>query len=254
MGATLKDASCGRRIRRNPLTTDRVQPNNIFSFPQPFQDPLTRRVSMVVGVALERVFRLHRLGRVYAQIVERENLKGFIDESLTRLKITYEISANGLANLPRSGPLLVVANHPFGGIEGLILASCLLGVREDTKVMANFLLGRIPELRELLLCVDPFQTKKSAARNLKPLKDAMGWLKKGHVLAAFPGGEVSHLNMRAREIVDPAWHHSIGRMARSCPGPGCPGLFRRSERPHVPACRHDSSEASHGPSSARAAQ
>ncbi len=208
---------------------------------------------MVVGVALEPVLRLHRLGRVYDQIVERENLKGFIDESLDRLKITYEISENDLANLPRTGPLLVVANHPFGGIEGLILASCLLGVREDTKVMANFLLGRIPELRELLLCVDPFQTKKSAARNLKPLKDAMGWLKKGHVLAAFPGGG-SSLDIRARGIVDPAVASQYRADGPGRPGPRCAGLFRRREQHGLPACRHDSPEAPDGASPSRAAQ
>jgi putative hemolysin len=200
------------------LLTDKpagANTNNIFSFSRPFRDPMARRVSLVVSGALERILRLHRLGRVYAEIGDRKDLRGFVDESLARLKIAYKVSAGDLASIPRTGPLLVVANHPFGGIEGLILASCLLGVREDTKVMANFLLGRIPELRELLFCVDPFQKKESAARNLKPLKDAMVWLREGHVLAAFPGGAVSHLDLRSREIVDPTWHYSLGRMARN---------------------------------------
>lgn len=197
------------------MTSEQTDVSNIFSFPRPVQDSLTQRVSQVISAALERALRLNRLGEVYAGIKEKEDLKGFIDESLARLRIDYEISAGDFAAIPRTGPLLVVANHPFGGIEGLILASCLLSAREDTKVMANYILGRIPELRGLLLCVDPFQRKESATRNFKPLKDAMLWLRKGHALAAFPAGEVSHLDLRSREVVDPAWHHSIGRMART---------------------------------------
>lgn len=207
------------------MTKEDSQANNIFSFPQPFRDPLARKVSVVASLALERMLRLHRLGQLYAQIGKNEDVKGFIDESLGRLKISYEISEGDLASIPGTGPLLVVANHPFGGIEGLILASCLLSVRDDTKLMANFLLGRIPELRELLFCVDPFQKKESVARNLRPLKEAMVWLKRGHVLAAFPGGEVSHLDLRAREIIDPAWHYSIGRMARNCGARVVPVFF-----------------------------
>ena len=182
-------------------------------------------MSTVVGLTLERMLRLHRLGRIYAEIDEKEDLKGFIDESLKRLKVSFEVRESDLASVPRSGPLLIVANHPFGGIEGLILASCLLDIRKDTKIMANFLLGRIPELRELPFCVDPFQTKKSSARNLKPLKGAIGWLKGGHALAVFPGGTVSHLDVRRREIVDPAWHQSIGRMARSAGARVIPVFF-----------------------------
>lgn len=197
------------------MIDEHVEANNIFSFTRPFRDPLAQRVSLVVSDALERVLRLRRLGRVYAEIEEKRDLKGFIDESLSRLRITYEMSDEDVAAFPRTGPLLVVANHPFGGVEGLILASCLLGAREDTRVMANYLLGRIPELRDLLFCVDPFQKKGSAARNLKPLKDAMNWLKAGHVLAAFPGGAVSRFDVRSRQVVDPTWHASIGRMARS---------------------------------------
>ena len=98
-------------------------------------------------------------------------------------------------------------------------------MRPDSKVMANFLLARIPELRELLLCVDPFQGKKSTARNIRPLKEGIAWLKQGHVLVAFPAGEVSHVEVRSREIVDPAWHRSIGRMARSAKARMIPVFF-----------------------------
>ena len=91
--------------------------------------------------------------------------------------------------------------------------------------MANYLLGRIPEIRDFLLCVDPFEAKGSRMRNLKPLKEGIAWLKGGHVLAVFPAGAVSHLDMQKREITDPAWHRSIARMALNARAPVLPVFF-----------------------------
>ncbi len=202
--------------------------DNIFKLPLSSRDPLTQKLSALLGGALGYVLMLNRLNSIYGQIGEKNDPKGFIDETLEKLKISYEASEDDLASVPQSGSLLVVANHPFGGIEGLILASLLLGVRADTKIMANYLLGRIPELRQILLCVDPFETTASRARNLKPLKDGMGWLKGGHALAVFPAGSVSHVDLHQRRIVDPQWHQSIGRMAQKTQSAVLPIFFEGS--------------------------
>lgn len=208
----------------------RIDPNssNIFRFPVPSRDPLTQKVSALLSGALGYVLMLNRLSSIYEQIDEKEETLGFIDETLRRLKIEYEVSEDDLASVPQSGSLLVIANHPFGGVEGLILGSLLLGVRTDTKIMANYLLGRIPELREILLCVDPFETKASLARNLKPLRNGISWLKAGHALAAFPAGSVSHVDLRQRRIIDPAWHQSVARMAQVSQSAVLPVFFEGS--------------------------
>jgi putative hemolysin len=108
----------------------------------------------------------------------------------------------------------VVANHPFGGIEGLAIAQALTRVRPDVKLFANYLLSRIPELRDVFLFVDPFARSGSAAANAKALRGALAWLAGGGVLAVFPAGEVASLDPKTRRVADPAWNPIIARLAR----------------------------------------
>jgi putative hemolysin len=197
------------------LTTGDPDIDRIFKLSVSFSDPIRRKLAMLLRTRIERILMLTRLNAVYSEILDKTNAKGFIDETLQKLGITYEVSEKDLASIPRSGPVMVVANHPFGGIEGLVLCSLLLRARPDTKIMANYLLGRIPELRPVLLCVDPFGTRAALKRNLKPLRDGMGWLKGEHVLAVFPAGTVSHLDLHERKIVDPKWHESVARIAHN---------------------------------------
>ena len=80
--------------------------------------------------------------------------------------------------IPRTGPLVVVANHPFGAIDGMVLAALLGSVRRDVKVMANYVLGRIPDLRDLFIFVDPFGGPDAAAHNSGPMRQSLRWLKR----------------------------------------------------------------------------
>src|ERR1700676_4011004 len=106
--------------------------------------PLTSRLSPV----LERVFALDAINAVYERVADGRP-EGFLDRVLDDLGISYRIGGTGLARIPAKGPLVVVANHPFGAIEGIVLTHMLRRVRPDVRFMANFLLGRIPELRDL---------------------------------------------------------------------------------------------------------
>jgi putative hemolysin len=91
--------------------------------------------------------------------------------------------------------------------------------------MANFLLGRIPELRDWLICVDPFSNANSARANLKGLKQSIQWVQDGHVLAVFPAGEVAHLGIQQREITDPKWSETIAKIIRITGAPVLPVFF-----------------------------
>ncbi len=83
-----------------------------------------------------------------------------------------------------------------------MLAHHLLQQRKDVKFMANYVLGRIPELQELFISVDPFGGDNARAANIRPLREAMRWLKDGGVLVVFPAGEVSHLHTSKRHRVE----------------------------------------------------
>jgi putative hemolysin len=106
-----------------------------------------------------------------------------------------------------------------------MLAAVLQAVRPDVKIMANYLLERIPEMRPLIIPVDPFGGGGSVWRNLKPLRDALTWVGNGGVLAVFPAGQVSHLQLTKKQVVDPAWSKMVGRIIRKSAAPVLPVFF-----------------------------
>ncbi len=159
----------------------------------------------------KRLSALSHLERTYESLPWAGDPTEFVEEALKSLSVRPVVSG-GLQDFPPSGPVLVVANHPFGGLEGLLIARLLLEVRSDVKIMANALLEHIPEMAPLIIGVDPFGLRGSKDRNVVPLRRCVAWLKKGGALVVFPSGTVSHFHVRQRRITDPPWSHSVGRL------------------------------------------
>ncbi len=109
---------------------------------------------------------------------------------------------------------MVGANHPFGGIEGIILGDLFQRVRPDTKVLGNYLLERIAPIRDAIIPVDPFGRKSSISSNAKILRNRLRWLKAGNCLIVFPAGEVSHYCRRHHRITDPSWSSHVASLVR----------------------------------------
>jgi putative hemolysin len=134
---------------------------------------------------------------------------------LNEMQVDCGVSDADLKNIPTSGPLVVVANHPFGMIEGAILGSLLGRVRSDVKVMTNYLLAGIPELRQSCVFVDPFRNRRAPLQNRRGIREALEWLSKGGVLVIFPAGEVSSWDLRTHRVTDPKWSDTAARLARA---------------------------------------
>jgi len=199
---------------------------NLFSFPQPFRDPFRKKMFSVVGGAIEKMLAIDKINHIYFTAAEQgTGGNHFADRVLDTMRVDYEVDDQDLSRIPKTGPVVVVANHPFGGLEGLVLASLLKSVRPDVKLMANFLLERIPDLRDFFIFVDPFGGSGAAKTNMKPLKDTMAWLRGGSMLGVFPAGEVSHIDMRKGGIVDPTWSPTIARIIKKTGSPVLPVYF-----------------------------
>jgi putative hemolysin len=176
--------------------------------------PWRNAVERAVGNAMERALGLEDLNRIYARVGAGEEEKDFLHRALDGLGVTYTVNEEDLARIPRHGPLLFVSNHPFGGLDGLILAALSRRVRPDARVMANFLLARVPELRDAMIFVDPFGREDSAKRNPAALRQSIRHVSDGGALAVFPAGAVSHLHWQQRAIMDPSWSETIARIVR----------------------------------------
>ncbi len=174
---------------------------------------------------VERLLGLDRLARHYEHAASTGDVSGLLARALESMKVKVRVAGRDLARIPEEGPLIIVSNHPFGGIEGMILGVLLKERRQDVKIMANFVLGRIPELRDLFLSVDPFGGRGSVGRNLSSFRSALRWVADGGALAAFPAGEVAHLNPRSRRVEDPEWSPTIAGLVRRAKCPALPIYF-----------------------------
>jgi len=173
-----------------------------------------RAVLMACRPLLEWVIGLPRLNGVCRGARALDPAIPFADRGLQMLGVTWSVTDEDRALIPLKGPVVVVANHPYGGVEGVVLLSLLKSVRPDTRIMANFLLGSIPELREQFVLVDPFGARGSIATNIRPMKECLRWLQRGGVLGVFPSGEVSSFDLHSGLVRDPAWDHKMAALVR----------------------------------------
>lgn len=161
---------------------------------------------------VERALRFPAMNAIYEEIQSwKHDDRHFSDKALTALGIEVDALDEQIERIPKEGPVVVVANHPFGGIEGLILCALLRKVRPDARLMANTLLSMIPDLHDSFFFVESSESK-AAVNNIGPTRRAMRWVEEGHLLAAFPAGEVSHYKLRKRAVVDPRWNPATARI------------------------------------------
>ncbi|HTW58552.1 MAG TPA: GNAT family N-acyltransferase [Terriglobales bacterium] len=151
---------------------------------------------------------------------------GFLLENLlTEMRVGLRFDAADQQRIPATGPVVVVANHPYGMLDGAILATLLTRVRPDVKVLTNFLLGDVPELQQHCIFVDPFRTGGSGDSNRRALRQSLAWLRQGGMLAIFPAGEVSQWQMPAAQIADPEWNDTAVRLIRKSKASALPVYF-----------------------------
>ncbi len=180
---------------------------------------------------LDVVLGMSKLQQVYDDICADNTALNFEDTFLKVTNTHYTLHQNELNQIPKTGPLLIVANHPYGMLDGLIIVALIKRYRPDVRLMANQMLGVIPELNEILFGVDPFETKLSVRNNIASLKNAIGWLQQGNSVIVFPSGEVSHLHLKQKRIIDSNWSTTIGRIQRLTEATVVPVFFQGRNSP-----------------------
>ena len=167
--------------------------------------------SKIVVPAIIKLLKLDKVEEIYRSSTEQNSIE-FVDDILSKLKIRYELNDDELKNIPKNGPFILVSNHPYGGIDGLILLSILLKERPDFKVMANYLLENIPQLKEHFVIVDPFENRAKKSKNIAGIKKCMTLLKDGTPIGIFPSGEVSSFKTSQLKVSDKIWNPVVGKM------------------------------------------
>ena len=163
---------------------------------------------------LEKILSLHSINQSYQLMESMDRPELFFDRFIDALGIDYTVSKKSLERIPEEGPIMVVANHPFGALEGLVLGTIFCGMRRPFKFLGNYLLQQVDELENYLIPVDPFGHSSSSRANIRGLREAIDWLAEDGILVTFPAGAVSHLHLRHRSVVDPPWNPHIAAMIR----------------------------------------
>jgi putative hemolysin len=195
--------------------------NQVHTDPAP--PSVLSRVAEFPGLAAKFV-PLGKVRDLYRRV--RQSPDGFqIETLLHEMQIGFRVDAPDQSRIPSSGPVVVVANHPYGMLDGAILTALLTRVRPDVRILTNFLLADIPELQRHCIFVDSLETDRSAESNRRALRGALSWLQGGGMLAMFPSGEVSTWQVPAAQIVDPEWKDTVARLIRRTGASALPVYF-----------------------------
>ncbi|TKI07176.1 lysophospholipid acyltransferase family protein [Martelella alba] len=140
---------------------------------------------------------------------EYRHLKGLdlVEQMLDYFDLRCEFSERDLEQIPSYGPVVLVANHPLGTLDGLALLHAVAAVRADVKIVANRVLSCVDALSSLMITVDNMGNRTSRAQ----ITLMQAHLEKQGVLILFPAGEVSRLG--AKGIRDGHWHAGFIRLA-----------------------------------------
>ncbi len=197
-----------------------VPSNDPFRLTTPWQQ--FPGVGRLLNAAATHALALQPLTRVYQALEHCHSTLEFTGTALQVMGVSHRVEPEALLRIPAQGAAIVVANHPYGGLEGLLLMHLLLQRRSDARLLANHLLWRIPELRPILIPVDVLDPSRKSA-NLAGLRAALNHVKAGGLLALFPAGTVSHL--QGTRVVDPQWNATAARLIRKCNAPVTPMHF-----------------------------
>ena len=194
-----------------------------FSYADP-TDPELRRLAIR---GIEHLTGKRRLNRLYETFrASRSPDEDFFAAGSRLLDLKLDHDPAELDQISASGPLVVVANHPFGVVDGCVLATLVARRRPDYRIVAHGLLARAPEAAERILPIDFGRRPDAASRNVAVRRAAIDWLKQGHVVLVFPAGAVSTTEHSfARHAVDARWKPFTARLIQAAEAPVLPVRF-----------------------------
>lgn len=195
----------------------------VISYTSP-DDPLVKR--MVIN-SIELITGRRKIDKAYDQLKS----SGIRDarvwgQMFPLLDLRLDFDPSMLKSIPEKGPVVVVANHPFGVADGLSLGHFMSQRREDFKIIVNEVLCREEILGKFLLPIDFRETKEALKTNINTRNIAMDMLSKGGAIAIFPSGGVSTAPTPfSKEVIDLDWKNFLYKIVKTTGAPVVPIFF-----------------------------
>ena len=197
-------------------------------------DPAIRRL---VISALERIFGRRKIEKIYFDLKSRPfDIETFFKEALTKSQITVNYDGFDPAHLPKEGPLIFLANHPFGIVDGMVFCDLAVRSRGDFRIMINAMLCQDQELAPYFLPVDFEQSKQAMRTNIRSKQLAMQCMSQNIPVLVFPSGMVSTAGkLGFGKVRDGEWTTFAAKLVKEAQATVVPVYFhgRNSRKFHV---------------------
>jgi putative hemolysin len=178
----------------------------------------------IIAEALLHFFKYKKLSKVYSETNEKDPVT-LINYLLDELDLKFEIPEQDLNNIPSEGGFITVSNHPYRGIDSMLLYKLISEKRKDFKVIASYFLQNIELLKNIILPVNPFGTEKNRKSQYSRIKEAINYVKNDHCLGIFPAGESPNNYEISKVILDNEWQPSGLKFIKNLNVPVVPVYF-----------------------------
>jgi putative hemolysin len=213
--------------KENASKKDKIhQSNTLFSFSKAEKkviinlgDPnkfTTRGLHVLIKPAL-RLINFNRLEAIFKDFASDPRSDEFVFQKLIdSLKIRIEFNKEKLSLIPPNAPLIVVAPHKLVLVDGIAIASVIMPVRKDSKVMSVSYLRALPDLRPYIIEIKQGNSKRAKKRNQSAFWKAKQWLKDGHVIIVFPSGQIPYRKpLWNPRSIEQKWEKSLALLVKS---------------------------------------
>jgi putative hemolysin len=183
----------------------------------------------------ETIIRFLAIDRVNQVCDHSSAYKGveFASRLLDDLDVDYMVGPPERLGFLPEGTFIIVSNHPYGGLDGVILIDLVGRIRPDIRFMVNKILSKFKTLNDNIISVTPTGARKSnvTAESIKGMRETLRLIREGHPVGFFPSGAVSDFRMKDFRIKDRDWQNSILHLIHAAKVPIVPIRFFGANSP-----------------------
>ena len=172
----------------------------------------TRSGRTVVRLLENTTGRLRLIKRAKGYEDEVAQGRDFWQVMVDRYGLSLDIVGGALSNIPSEGPVILIANHPYGILDGLMMGHILSQARGDFRILANSVFRKAEDLNRIVLPISFDETREGVQTNIATRKTALDYLGQGGAIGVFPGGTVSTAERPFGRPMDPMWRSFTARM------------------------------------------